>query len=332
MATAPSRLAVVTRSNLVESEHWGHLVVADAAGTRLFELGDSRAPTILRSTAKPIQAMTCVRLGCPSAFDWTSRELAIVAASHAGEPDHLAAVRSLLAKAHLSSDDLRCGTHAPFSHHQANELRRWRRPPSILHHNCSGKHVGMLSAARLRSWPIATYFDPGHPLQREHVATLEQLTGLAGDEIGIAIDGCGVPTFRIPLVSLAQAFARLASGDVGGREDVATAACQVREAMLAEPRFVSGRGRLDSRVMEHAGGVLIAKGGAEGVYAAGLVERGLGIAIKIADGSERAHPAVLGRLLRQFLPDIDWTAIDREFGVRFRDPFGQEVGAIEAAF
>lgn len=165
----------------------------------------------MRSCAKPFQALALVCSGAADAFYLTDEELAIIAGSHSGEPEHLEIVRRILEKGALGPAHLRCGPHAPFDRQTRHELVRLGEAPSVLHNNCSGKHAGMLLLARHLRLSLEDYTDPHHGVQVAIMGLLAYLSGLELHEIGVGVDGCGAPSFHLPLRSFALAMARFAA-------------------------------------------------------------------------------------------------------------------------
>jgi L-asparaginase II len=279
-------VAAVWRGDLIESVHYGRYVFCDTQGERKDSLGDCEGYVYLRSSAKPFQALPLIFSGAADAFGLTSEELAVACASHSAEPRHLAAVRSILRKAGLSESDLQNGTHPPRHALAAARLARNGETPRPIHGNCSGKHAGMLTVCVYAGWDPASYRDPEGPLQKLVRRTVAKLCGIEPEAIRIAGDGCGVPVFALPLQNLALGFARLSAGGAKDfPEDLLEAICRVRDAMRAHPFMVAGTGRFDTSIMEESD--LIAKSGAEGIFAAGSPE-GWGLALKISDGASRA--------------------------------------------
>jgi L-asparaginase II len=274
------------RGGIVESVHRVH-AVAFRGGSVVSVAGDSGFVTFLRSAAKPIQALPLVR----ARPDLEEFEVALACASHHAEPAQLEAVRSLLAKAPATEDDLECGEQEG-------------RPPGRIHHNCSGKHAGMLAVCRNRGWPMQGYRLAEHPLQQE---ILGEVSAAAALDLGTAIDGCGVITFALPLEAMARMFSRLRELDAGP----ATIA-----AMRAHPDLIGGELSLDTRLMRARPG-WIAKGGAEGLMC-GATPDGLGFALKVEDGNQRA----LGPALAAFLE------VDELARVPARNSRGEEVGEV----
>ncbi|MBZ0269131.1 asparaginase, partial [bacterium] len=196
-------LVRLDRGGRAEVTMHGAVVVADDAGNVRAACGDPGVPTYLRSSVKMIQALPLVRSGAADAFALTPRHLAVCCASHSGEEKHTAAVREILAACGRSEDDLHCGPHPPFHRGSAEELIRRGEAPAAIHSDCSGKHAGMIAACVHRGWPVDGYWQGDHPLQEEIRATLARLAGI--EPPPFAIDGCGVPTFYVPLGAFAFA-------------------------------------------------------------------------------------------------------------------------------
>lgn len=324
---APGRIAV-RRGRWIESRHRVHAVVADATGTVLAVAGDPLVPTFLRSAAKPFQALPLVADGVLDAFGLDDAALALCCASHNSEPRHVAGARAILERVGLTEAALACGGHPPLRLEEDRRIATEGRTPGPIDSNCSGKHAGMLALAQHHGWPVAGYERATHPVQRRMCEVIADWTGLAQDEMETAVDGCGVVCVRTPLVHLALAYARLA----GAADRSEGAGARVVRAMTAHPGLVGGVGRLDTAVMASTAGRVVAKVGAEGVYGAGVPDRGLGIALKVEDGGWRAADAALVQLLDHLgLTDpkrVDAVAPFRQAVVH--DTRGEPVGSIEA--
>ena len=278
-------LAVATRGDDTESVHYGSVAVVDGSGRLIHAAGDPHAHVFTRSALKPLQALPFVRDGGLERYGYTDAQVALLCASHSGEARHVDAVADMLARAGNAPDDLACGTHAPLHYEARGEIAP--RPPwSPLAHNCSGKHAGMLAACSLHGWPKRGYLAVDHPLQRGIRTAVAQFAGVGEDALRAGTDGCSAPNYAMPLDALARSYARLA---MASSEDTAfgPAPGRLRDAMLAHPEMVSGQGRSDLALMRAGRGDWVSKIGAEGVQAIGVVSRGLGVAIKIADGNRR---------------------------------------------
>ena len=318
------------RGAIPESRHRLQAAVCDSAGHVVFATESPHLVTTLRSAAKPFQLLSLVERGHADAFGFGSEELAVMAASHTGSARHTALVRRILERIGCTVADLACGAEKPIDSEARVLLRRNGEAPSALHHNCSGKHSGMLALCVAEGWPTAGYQKPDHPLQKLMHRTVAEVCGLGADQVPYAIDGCSVCVFGMPLTAMARGYARLASAAMSGDAREAALA-RIRDAMRAHPWAVGGATRFSTSLME-AAPHLVAKGGAEALECIGWPERGLGIAIKCEDGGSRAvGPAVM--LLLEQLGAVDAHA--RAKMAAWVDPVvhnaaGLEVGVLRA--
>jgi L-asparaginase II len=290
-------LIEVTRGPAVESRHRGAFVVADASGKTVWAAGDAQMPVYPRSAAKPLQALPLIETGAADRFNLTDRELALACASHKGEPAHIFAVEAWLARIGLDPSCLECGMQAPRTAEAAEKLIRDGTPLNAAYHNCSGKHTGFLTTCVACGDPVSGYIEPDHPAQRRVTQALAGMTDCDLSRVPLGRDGCGIPVYCMPLQSLALGMARLA--DPAKLPEVrARAASRLLDAMAAEPFYVNGTGGFTTEAMLAAPQTVRVKGGAEGVYAAALPMRGLGVALKIDDGAMRAAECAMTRILR----------------------------------
>ncbi|RAH97828.1 asparaginase [Acuticoccus sediminis] len=286
----------VTRGALVESLHRGAYVVVDSAGAVVAASGDIERPVYARSSMKMMQALPLVESGAADAAGFGVRALALAGASHSGEPGHVAMASEMLQRVGLTEDALGCGPQWPAEVRDMAALYATRGRPGRIHNNCSGKHAGFLATARHLGHDVATYLDPSNPVQREVKAAVEAVAGTVLDAGCCSIDGCSAPTFAMPLVSLAHAFARLGTGaDLAPSR--AEAARRLMEAAMAEPWLVAGTGRMCTELMALAPGRIYAKTGAEGVYVGAFPQAGLAVALKCDDGTTRASEALMAALV-----------------------------------
>lgn len=289
------------RGEEIESLHSVAASVVDEDGREVARHGDPGRRAYIRSSAKPIQLLPLVEEGVAERFSFTDPELAVMAASHNAEPPHVDAVRSILEKAGLGEADLGCGAHEPMGASAARALRESGARPTAIHNNCSGKHAGMLAVCRALGWPLGSYLEAGHPLQRRILATLAELSATDPGEIGVAVDGCGAPTFSLPVTSMARAWAALAAADARRGSERERAIGRILDAMVSHPDLVAGTGRLDTDLLRAAGSRVISKTGAEGVFCAALRADGSlparGLALKVVDGGKRAQDVALLALL-----------------------------------
>jgi L-asparaginase II len=301
----------ITRGDMVESRHRVSISAIDAAGAVVFEAGDTEALIYPRSAIKPLQALVLLESGAADAFGLGAAEIALAAASHSGEPRHVAVVRDWLTRLGLSDADLECGVHAVAG----------VATPTALHNNCSGKHAGFLTVARHLGIPTKGYIAPDHPVQRKVMARVAEMAGAALERAPRGIDGCGIPVFGIRLADLARALMRFATEPASAR---------IRAAMAAEPFMVAGSKRFTTRVIEASRGAVLIKEGAEGVYAGAIPTRGIGIAVKAEDGATRAAAAATGHVLRRLnaLDEHAVAALGDALEPMVRNHAGRDVGRI----
>ncbi|HEY4441551.1 MAG TPA: asparaginase [Candidatus Elarobacter sp.] len=286
----------VRRGPRVESVHQVAACVADPNGEIVLRVGTVETPVFLRSSAKPFIAAASVAAGVLEAFGFGDRELAIMCASHNGEPEHVALVASMLERIGASVDDLRCGVHPPSYEPAAAALAASGEAPTPLHHNCSGKHTGILALARVLGAPLDGYLEPSHPAQQKIIAFCERVGDDTFEGDKLAVDGCGIPVYATTLHKAAVAFARFATLERLADDD-ARALARCGAAMTNEPWYVAGTGRFDTDLMRASAGRIVAKAGAEAVHCDALLDAGLGVALKVVDGSRRATaPAMLAVL------------------------------------
>jgi L-asparaginase II len=309
----PQVLVEVVRSGVVESRHRGSVVALAPDGRAVLTVGDVEQPVFPRSSNKPLQALAMVRAG----LDLDGELLALACASHSGEPLHLDGVRRILAAAGLGLGSLQTPPELPLGEQARQDRLRDGGGPDPLSMNCSGKHAAMLATCVRNGWPTRTYLEADHPLQRAVAECIQAETGEAVAHT--VVDGCGAPQHAVSLTGLARAFAGLATAIPG------TDAHRVAEAVRQHPHWLGGPGRDVTELVEGLPGV-VAKDGAEGVFAAALPDGG-SVALKIEDGAGRARGPVLAAALRAL--GADAPVLDR----LARQPVlggGREVGEVRA--
>ena len=339
-------LVEVTRCNRVESRHRGSIAVVSPDGELLASFGDPDELTFVRSAAKPFQLAPFVASGRFDRYDLPSpvEALAVMSGSHTGEDRHVRTVQAILRGGGLTRDVLACGVAVPSDSETAERLIRDGEPPTVLRHNCSGKHAGMALHAKAAGWPVETYWQPDHPVQRAALETISMMSGTPASEIVTGTDGCGAMTFALPLRALALAFARLAEPSAVPDAGMRDAFRRIRDAMMAHPELVAGeRHEFDTALMRAAPGRLVSKWGAEGVQGVGISvgARGkgmsaAGLALKVEDGdrSRRARHAASCEALRQLgaLDDVQLARLREYADPQILDPRGDVAGAVRPAF
>ncbi|MHA0857761.1 asparaginase [Paenibacillus sp. CMAA1364] len=294
-----SQAIQVFRGEYVESAHHIHIAVVDHTGKLLYSYGDPNRLTFARSAMKPFQAVPLVETGTAKAFQYCCSDIALSCASHSGESIHREAVLDILDRIELAEDALQCGTHVPRDKASYIQLIQSGKELTPVYSNCSGKHVSMLATAVHRNEDIHTYPDIQHPIQQRILQVIAEVCCIAVEEIGLSVDGCGLPVHQIPLCNTALGFARLAQPNGTVSSTKAEALATIRDAMIEHPEMVAGMKRFDMDVMRAFKGNLVTKVGAEGVQCLGIIDRGIGIAIKVEDGSDRASGVAAMEVLRQ---------------------------------
>ena len=283
----------VTRAGLVESTHRVHAAVVRPDGHLVAQARNPELHTWWRSCAKPFQLMPMLEDGTFDQLGWGDEELALACASHGSEPEHVAVVERMLARSGLTEDALACGPHEPLTERGARLLREAQAQPTRIHSNCSGKHAAMLGRAVAHGWATDGYQRAEHPVQDAAWHAVASWAGIPTTDIPRGVDGCGVPVFALSLHNMALAYARLSLAAHEGQ----VVPARIVRAMTRHPHLVGGTDRFDTLLMQAGAGRLIAKVGAEGVHSIGVIDQGIGIAIKVEDGAPRAqYPAVLACL------------------------------------
>lgn len=329
-------LARVFRGRTLESIHRGHYVIIDHKRNIIDSAGDPRIITFMRSAAKPIQALHLITEGTADAYGFSEEEIALACASHSGEPRHTRIAALMLERIGLTEAHLHCGVHLPFNEKEAERMLRAGEYPTQLHNNCSGKHAAMLATAKHLASDLNTYEQSDHPVQGKILRDLAEFSETELESIQIATDGCSAPNFAVSLAAMAVSFLNLVAPSDAIGETNRAAAKRIVSAMVRFPELVGGSERLDTILMQAAGGRIVSKVGAEGIWLCGILPGGdfaggAAIALKIEDGDDkRARPVVAASLLKNLgiLPSEAATEISP---MPVRNRRGETVGRIESA-
>lgn len=273
------------RGTVLESRHRVHVAVVDASGRVVAQAGDVGYRTFWRSAAKPFQAQPLVEDGAVERFGLQRQDLALSCASHSSAPEQVALVRAFLQRVGCSERDLMCGPHRPLSDAVATDFETRGVRLTAVYSNCSGKHTGMLALAKLHGWPTEFYARMEHPVQQRCLASISKYTDVSGNDISVAVDGCGVSCFALPLRNMALAYTRLDG--------------PILEAMTLHPELIAGEGRPCTEIMRAHPGRVVAKVGAEGIYSALLIREGLGVTLKVEDGHSLAAALAIAAVLAE---------------------------------
>ena len=286
------KLVEAWRGDLPESLHRGHVVIADKGGVRA-SWGDADAVIFPRSSCKMIQALPLIESGAAASAGLSNEQLALSCASHLGAPMHTTRVETWLAGLGLAEADLRCGPQQPDALSDRFALHDAGKQPCQLHNNCSGKHAGFLTLnAHLGGH--ADYIEIDHPVQIAIKQAFEEMTGETSP--GYGVDGCSAPNFACTMAGLARAASAMACPDSLGKAR-GEAATRLVNAMMEHPLLVAGEGGASTELMVAAKGRAAIKTGAEGMFLAIIPDMGVGVAIKIEDGTTRASEAAMAAVL-----------------------------------
>lgn len=326
-AIANPVLAEAWRGEGVESIHRGAVCVIDSRGGTVYALGDVDRPIYPRSALKPFQALGVVESGAAAHFRLSDAELALACGSHAGHEAATTVAWAWLEDLDLPESALICGAHEPLDLKAAAQLIRDDAPPRRVHHNCSGKHLGMLTTCLHLGADISGYARADHPVQTGWMAAFEEMAEESLTDGPRGLDGCGLPAISLSLRGLARAAAVFAGRKRGEGPQ------RLRAAMAARADLVAGPGRFDTECLGRIPGAVLVKSGAEGVRIGMLTRRGLGFAIKIDDGAARACDAASAALIARLLGPADPRAA--QFAADGRRPIlnaaGELVGAVRPA-
>jgi len=322
-------LIELSRGGERESVHHGAYVVWKD-GEVIEHAGDIDAQVFYRSTSKPLQALVLITSGAAARFGLGADAIALATGSHSGRPEHVEVVQAMLDAIGCTAEHLDCGAHWPFDGRASHAAKNAMEKPSPLHCNCSGKHAAFLAAALAMEAPLDTYlaFDhPGQQTVREHIRIT---AGVRDDQVETMVDGCSAPTFRVPLVGIARSMAAIGAPS-SAHGDLAGPLAQVRDAMLAHPEMVGGKGRFDTDLMTASNGRLISKAGAEGTVGITVAGEDIGLAFTCEDGSDRGYRLLaIETLVRHGWLDAEAAegVIERQCSRVLRNHAGREVGRV----
>lgn len=335
-------LVELTRGDIVESIHYGAFCVADRDGQLLAHAGNPECVTYPRSSLKPFQALPLIERGGARHFGFSGEEIGIMCGSHAGTAIHTSVVEGMHHKIGTLEEDLFCGVHWPYDNKTREAMKLAGQSPTSFHHNCSGKHTGMLALAKLLNEPVKDYLSHQHPVQVTIRDTIGEMMGMEPSMMPVGIDGCSAPLYGVRMDRMAQAVAMMA--DPTDLEPARREACKIiTSAMKTYPVMVAGPGEFDTDLMSVSNGKLFSKVGAEGYLIIGVLpgaiaegSPGIGIAIKISDGDARGRArtsvglTILGAM--GVLDQNDLKRLERYGNVPVRNWRKLEVGEVRSVF
>lgn len=310
--TEPAKLITFNRDGLIEQEHFGYIV--RAGKDRIIEkIGDDKNyPFYLRSCAKPLQAALLIDYGLDEKFDMSEEEIAICAASHAGEQIHVDIVKELLSKFDIPVSRLRCGNHEPISKTAHDKLLLNGEQATVLHNNCSGKHAMMLGLCKLNDWDMEKYDNIHHPLQQAIKKKIYELCEVK-TEFPVTKDGCGVPIHSMPLGNIVKGYLNLFCNPKYQK---------IKNAFLNHAYIIGGEDRTDTKIISDSNKTLIAKVGASGLCVVVNPEIEEGFVVKISDSNSQAREIVTVDLIN----NLHWA--DIKIGHDIKTYHNEKIGNI----
>lgn len=285
------------RGEILECIHRGHICCVGEEGEVKYSIGDPEFIAYLRSSAKPIQAIPIVKRGLDKKYNFTNKEITVLAGSHRAESFHVEAIEGIMDKVGIGEEELICLPTYPLSAAAKETVIRSNKPMRRIYHNCSGKHMGILTLCKSLGYETKNYWDINNPAQQEILDHISIIADYPREQIKLGTDGCGVPVFAMPLKYLARAYMRMACPDLIEDVEIRQAVKRITELMNENFEMVSGTNLICSLLLMDKN--IVAKGGAKGVYCFGLKEERLGFAIKVMDGSEEEWPFIVASILEQ---------------------------------
>ena len=327
------KLIEITRGEVVETIHYGDVVVVNSKGELLYHYGDPNKFTYWRSAAKPIQAFNVILSGAAEKYGFTDAELAIMCASHYGEKHHIKTIESILSKIGLTEEAILGGTVTSLSSDYALELAANQTKLNPMYSDCSGKHAGKLSICQHKNYPLESYKELQHPVQQEILEVMAEMCELQKEDIVIGIDGCSVPVHAMPLKNMALAYARLANPEHLSTE-YKDASEKLFAAMTNHPEMISGTNGFCTDLIAASNKKLVGKVGAEGIYCVGVKDRDIGIAMKMESGNMAVLPPAVISVLKELdvLDDTELKALEKYSPMMNSNDLKNKVGEISAVF
>ena len=280
----PPLQAILFRGSSIESIHKIHAVISDKKGRVLMCAGNPEYKSFIRSALKPFQTIPFVSSGAASKINNAAKSIALSCGSHSGSKIHTREAFKILWEYDIDIKNLKCP----------------KSKISSLEHNCSGKHSAFLATCKKLDWPLESYLRGNHPLQIEIFRIISELLEIEISDIHAERDDCGAPTLYMKLIEMAKLYSLLSSSENAELE-------QISRAMTSNPTMISDINKFDTEIIKASHGHVISKGGAEGILCLCKVNEGIGLALKVEDGSRRAKHAVGLHLLKQ----LEWISDSR---------------------
>ena len=319
------RMVEVTRSNEVESVHYGTAVLINSSGEVLKEWGNSDLLIYPRSALKPIQSLNLYKDGVAEGLKLTDEYIALTTASHHAEDLHQKMITEWLQKINIGEDKLCCGADWPWNMDDKFKANLKYKKKRRIFHNCSGKHCGHLAVSKYKDLPIENYNQNNHPIQKDLINLIENLSNFKIKNIGI--DGCTLPNPLIPLKKFALAAAKIV--DYKSLNEASDIAKRIFDSCVKFPEITGGSKSVNCALTKLSKGKIFFKNGAEGVFVAIIPDQKSALAVKITDGAARAAEVAIAGLISE-LKIIDEDQL-KQFKIRsVQNSADQIVGHIKS--
>ena len=318
------KMIEVTRSDFTESTHYGVAVLINSNGEVLKEWGNSNILIYPRSALKPIQTLNLYKDGVAEALNLSDDFIALTTASHHAENIHQKMINNWLKKMNLKEKHLSCGPSWPWNIKDQFKAHAKYKIKRKIFHNCSGKHCGHLEVCRYKNLPIKNYQNKDHPIQRDLIKLIEDLSKYKIKNVGV--DGCTLPNPLIPLKKFAFATAQLA--DYKKLNVHSAIAKRIFDSCVKFPEIAGGSKSINSILTKLSNGKAFVKNGAEGVFVAIIPEKKSALAVKIIDGAARAAEVAIAGLLSE-LKIINNEKIEKIKKSPIKNSAGQIIGSIK---
>lgn len=198
--------------------------------------------------------------------------------------------------------------------------------PKQIYHPCFSKHVGILEACEYHGWDPSTYLSPEHPFHQRLLKELSQLLAEDLSEVPCVTDGCGLPSPVLSLDQMARLYHHLLVAPSQSR------LWWIGQMMLKSPNWVGGPGSIDTQLMEKNPGKLIAKIGADGLLALGVVSdaKPMSLILKINHGLDNKAMAQAVAPILEYLGLVPVQRVPKDQAIHyFYRPFEPISGVID---
>ncbi len=331
MASRQPLSVEVLRGPVVESIHSVMVVVVGESGQVTHYWGNPSFVTMPRSAIKMLQALPLLESGAANHFGLDDKMIALACSSHRGEKEHLEVLSEWSDKVGFKENQLICGPHLPYNEQASQDMLIRQRKPTAFCNNCAGKHSGLITTCLHLHESIEGYGHYEHPAQKRLRSVLSETLQVDHFKMPHGIDGCGIPTYAVPLQSMAVGMSTFINSKIASSRKLA--AERILSAVANNPFYLSGSDNFATEVIQKTKGRSIIKGGAEGVFCGVLPEKKIAFAVKAADGAGRAAQVATAAVLLNFggMTAEEFTSLSKYTQPVITNWSGESVGQIRVA-